>query len=208
MPRDDQMEDMFEGGFREPPSEPVETSEAAARDARPMAGTQRRLLYDVIENRRTVGATDDELEELTGLSHHTVSPRRRELVLAGLVRDSGYRRPTRTGRTAIVWELGLDLDPGQDRGGPMVQVPNKGEILLALKDMRRLWLVARQAGCPVENLQEMRLVGRWLRALAGEELEPREPRPPMEAPRTERVRSIGRRPRWLQDEDEDEELEQ
>jgi len=163
--------DLFSHGYREPPSEPVDTSIMAAEDARPTAGTQRRRLYDVIRRRGSHGATDDELEVLTGLSHHTVSPRRRELVLHGLVRDSGEMRPTRKGRMAKVWELGVDLDPGEDRGGPMVQVPIKAEISLALQDMRRLWTAAREAGCPVLHPREMNLVGRWLRAVAGEEVD-------------------------------------
>jgi hypothetical protein len=140
----------------------------AAEDARPTAGTQRRRLYDVIKRRGSHGATDDELEVLTGLSHHTVSPRRRELVLAGMVRDSGSMRATRKGRMAKVWELGLDLDPGEDRGGPMVQVPDKAEIKLALRDMRWMWKAAREAGVGPANPREVALVGRWLRAVAGE----------------------------------------
>ena len=49
------------------------------------------------------GLTDDDLEELTGWRHQTVSARRRELVLAGLVVDSGRTRATSSGRQATVW---------------------------------------------------------------------------------------------------------
>jgi len=49
------------------------------------------------------GATDEEVELAFGLAHQTVSPRRRELVLAGLVKDSGERRKTSSGRQATVW---------------------------------------------------------------------------------------------------------
>lgn len=51
-----------------------------------------------------VGATCDEIERDTGLSHQTASARVRELAQAGTIRDSGQRRLTRSGRKAIVWE--------------------------------------------------------------------------------------------------------
>ena len=51
------------------------------------------------------GATNDELEVVLGLIGSTVRPRIVELRDRGLVRDSGKRRPTRTGRNAIVWEV-------------------------------------------------------------------------------------------------------
>lgn len=51
------------------------------------------------------GATDDEMEAELGMRHQTVSARRRELVLKGLVRDSGSKRDTRSGRSATVWEI-------------------------------------------------------------------------------------------------------
>lgn len=50
-----------------------------------------------------IGATDDEIERLLDMRHQTVSARRRELVLAGLVVDSGRTRATRSGRQATVW---------------------------------------------------------------------------------------------------------
>jgi len=55
-----------------------------------------------------VGFTDEELVE--GLVPGSVSPsgvrtRRNELVRGGWLRDSGYRRRTRSGREAIIWTL-------------------------------------------------------------------------------------------------------
>lgn len=160
--------DLFEKGYREPPSEPVETSVLAAEEAKPTAGTQRSRLYRLLKRRGRYGATDDELEVLSGLSHHTVSPRRRELVLKGLVRDSGHRRPTRRGREAIVWELGVDLSPNEDGGSPMLQVPNKHEVKLALEDLRTMAVVTKAEGFRAKHPRELAMVGRWLRAIAGE----------------------------------------
>lgn len=51
------------------------------------------------------GATDEEMESLLGMKHQTVSARRRELVLRGLVEPSGNRRKTSSGRSATVWQV-------------------------------------------------------------------------------------------------------
>ena len=48
------------------------------------------------------GATCDEIERTSGLSHQTVSARLRELTMRGLVAPSGETRPTRSGRNAAV----------------------------------------------------------------------------------------------------------
>lgn len=60
--------------------------------------------------KRLATATDDELEEYMGLPHTTLSARRRELVLAGYVRDSGTKRLTRGGRNATVWQVVPEAD--------------------------------------------------------------------------------------------------
>lgn len=51
------------------------------------------------------GRTDEELIEVTGLPANTARPRRVQLVQQGRVRDSGQRRPGRSGRMATVWEI-------------------------------------------------------------------------------------------------------
>lgn len=79
------------------------TSEAAAENAAGGAGSDRRRIYEFLQ--RVGGATDDEIEEMFGLRHQTASARRRELVIRGLVRDSGYKKPTRSGSDATVWEV-------------------------------------------------------------------------------------------------------
>lgn len=61
---------------------------------------------DVLELLRSVwpdGMTDAEIEAHSGLGPNTARPRRVGLVLKGLVRDSGQRRPTPSGRAARVW---------------------------------------------------------------------------------------------------------
>ena len=79
------------------------TSEAAAARATPGAQSNRRMIFEFLQ--RVGGATDDEIEEMFALLHQTASARRRELVLRGMVRDSGHRRPTRSGSEATVWEV-------------------------------------------------------------------------------------------------------
>jgi hypothetical protein len=49
--------------------------------------------------------TDQEIQLALGMGGSTERPRRIELVEALLVRDSGQRRPTRSGRMAVVWEV-------------------------------------------------------------------------------------------------------
>lgn len=51
------------------------------------------------------GATSDEVERQTGLKHQTVSAQIRHMAEAGLLVDSGLKRPTRSGRNAIVWTM-------------------------------------------------------------------------------------------------------
>lgn len=86
----------------DPPSEPCQTSEDAAEAIKPHV---RHLRAAVLRRLRYVPQTDDELEQSTGLSHQCCSPRRRELVQAGLVEWSGETRPTRSGRSAKVWSI-------------------------------------------------------------------------------------------------------
>src|SRR5712664_4216138 len=69
-------------------------------------GRQRTLQTVVAEAIRaagTRGMTDDELAVALGIGISSVNARRRELVLKNVVTDSRRRRPTRTGRAAIVW---------------------------------------------------------------------------------------------------------
>lgn len=83
-----------------------DTSAAAAESIEPLLG---RLAADVRAHVRAQGArgaTCDEIEEGLGLRHQTASARVRELAQAGLLKDSGERRATRSGRKAAVWTEG------------------------------------------------------------------------------------------------------
>lgn len=80
-----------------------DTSRAAAESMEPHAGTLEAKVLIAIRAAGDEGHTDDELEQVLGLSHQTTSARRRALVIRCLVKDSGERRPTRSGRGATVW---------------------------------------------------------------------------------------------------------
>ena len=78
-----------------------ETSHEAAESIAPAAS---RLAKWVLENiEYSVGLTCFEVEEITDLSHQTASARITELRQKGLIKDSGQRRLTSSGRKAVVW---------------------------------------------------------------------------------------------------------
>lgn len=85
------------------PAAPTDTSlEAAASVAKGgRAATYRARVLECIRQRPR---TDEEIGDALAMGQNTVRPRRRELQLDGVVRDSGERRKTSTGRKAIVWE--------------------------------------------------------------------------------------------------------
>jgi len=85
-----------------PPSVEQDTSAIAAGSVREGSRAIRHRVRAYIGS---TGATCDEVEQALKLSHQTCGPRIRELVQLGLVKDSGRRRPTRSGREAIVWIL-------------------------------------------------------------------------------------------------------
>ena len=51
------------------------------------------------------GATDEEMQSGLNMAANTQRPRRRELELVGLVKDSGTVKRTQSGRNAVVWVL-------------------------------------------------------------------------------------------------------
>lgn len=79
-----------------------DTSEAAADSVRGVTGQLRARVFAFI-GAQAHGATCDEVEASLGLRHQTASARVRELSLAGVIRDTGERRRTRSGRNAAVW---------------------------------------------------------------------------------------------------------
>lgn len=80
-------------------------------------GALEKIVFQAIYQAGHQGMTDDELEVVTGLSHQCESARRNALTSKRKVRDSGLRRPTRTGSPAIVWVVG--------EGIPIVGAPNR-----------------------------------------------------------------------------------
>ncbi len=93
---------LYAGGPPEEPKDRAGTSHAAARSVRLTANTMRDRVYKAVRDSAD-GFTDDDIEKATGFRHQTASARRRELVLLGMIVDSGRRRSTRSGRTAAVW---------------------------------------------------------------------------------------------------------
>jgi len=80
-----------------------DTSRQAAREIETTADTIRgRVMRFLINN--IDGATDEAIQVALWLNPNTQRPRRIELVERGLVRDSGARRHTSSGRKAVVWE--------------------------------------------------------------------------------------------------------
>lgn len=80
-----------------------DTSKAAARSIEPQLGRLQGKVLEVIQRRAALGATTDEVEFVLAMSHQTVSARVKELRDKGLIRDKGTRRPTRSGRAAVVY---------------------------------------------------------------------------------------------------------
>ena len=80
-----------------------DTSEDAADAIEPDAATVRGIVLEAIRSAGRNGLTDEEMQIALEMNPNTQRPRRRELVMKGLVADSGHRRPTSTGRNATVW---------------------------------------------------------------------------------------------------------
>ena len=81
------------------------SAEAGASMNQHVAGIARQCFDEITSVYRSdgVGLTVDQLEQLMNSRHQTVSARVNELRNKGWVRDSGVKRPTRSGRSAIVW---------------------------------------------------------------------------------------------------------
>jgi predicted ArsR family transcriptional regulator len=66
-------------------------------------GRTANLRTEVLEALRRHPSTDERLSERLAMSPNTCRPRRVELVICGLVEDSGRREKTASGRSAVVW---------------------------------------------------------------------------------------------------------
>lgn len=81
----------------------TDTSRAAAEQIEPRRPNLRGLVLDFVRACQYRGATIDEITLHLKMQMQTVCARRNELGKLGLVADSGQRRRTRSGNTAIVW---------------------------------------------------------------------------------------------------------
>lgn len=86
-----------------PAASTSDTSRAAAEQIRPVARTIRGRVWEWFIQQGAEGGTDEQCQEALGLKAQTQGPRRGELCRLGLLIDSGRRRPTTSGRRAIVW---------------------------------------------------------------------------------------------------------
>lgn len=81
-----------------------DTSEEAAEAIEPRLSLLQELVLVVLRHRPN-GLTDEEMQTEAVMQPSTQRPRRVELVAQGLVEDSGTRRKTRSGRSAVVWKV-------------------------------------------------------------------------------------------------------
>lgn len=88
-----------------------DTSHEAAASAAERAATDRALVLR-LHREHTAGLTDFELADLAGRQQTSLGVRRGELVKAGLIRNSGLRRPAPSGAAATVWMMTYE---GRDR---------------------------------------------------------------------------------------------
>ena len=75
----------------------------------------KRLILELLSELED-GATDEELERIMGTERSRSSrPARYALRNEGLVRNSGKRRPTESGKSAIVWEITPEDEVGEQK---------------------------------------------------------------------------------------------
>jgi hypothetical protein len=78
-------------------------SREAAELIEPNAASLRGIVLAHIRNCGEEGATDDEMQVALSMNPSTQRPRRIELWKGELIRASGRKRRTRSGRWAMVW---------------------------------------------------------------------------------------------------------
>ena len=80
------------------------TSRAAGKSVKGKASQQMRAtIFDAILRAGSSGLTIEEIVTKTGIKLQTVCARRKELEDKRLIMNSGSKRPTSSGRSAIVW---------------------------------------------------------------------------------------------------------
>ena len=99
------MMEHFPGNIGPDPA-PIDTRRASHEALTPeCTGEKHRAILDFIRRKGRHGATDWEISGELQIRLNIVGPRRCELRDSGYVVDSGHRRATDTGKTAIVWPL-------------------------------------------------------------------------------------------------------
>jgi len=87
-----------------PPANWTDTSQAAAESMKDETSTIRGKIYAYMVSLGWIGTTSDEVEVRLNLRHQTAAARLTELWhTLHVIEDSGRRRPTRSGRKAIVF---------------------------------------------------------------------------------------------------------
>ena len=86
---------LFDGGT-------AETSREARKSIQAHMGAQQKRVYMWALLQRQ-GFTDDEAIAALKMNPSSFRPRRGELVEVGMLKDSGQRRKTASGRSAVVW---------------------------------------------------------------------------------------------------------
>ncbi len=92
-----------------------ETSAESAKEIKESARSLRFKVYAYIKGRGAIGATDEEIQLDLGMQLQTEVPRRRELVMRGLVVDGGMKRLTRSDRQATAWVASMTFVEPEDR---------------------------------------------------------------------------------------------
>ncbi len=92
--------------FSLPPHSNPTTSREAAEAIAPSVEILREQVRQYLKSQGEEGATDLEIQAALGMIGDTERPRRDELVKSFEVRNSGKRRKTKSGRSAIVWVYG------------------------------------------------------------------------------------------------------
>lgn len=82
-----------------------DTSHVAANANQEIRGAQRIKVYEYLKAVGLHGATDYEIGVALSILRTSAGKRRKELLEMGHVEDSGERRQTDSGSTAIVWRI-------------------------------------------------------------------------------------------------------
>jgi hypothetical protein len=91
------------------------TSKAAAEQIEPTAGTLRAQVLSYVRSCADHGATDEQIQLALEMNPSTQRPRRQELEKMGLIVRTTRTRPTKSGRSAVVF-VAVAVPPTDKRG--------------------------------------------------------------------------------------------